>query len=260
MPKRFKLPSPPMILITIGGLILFILGLGSMEMSVDRFFSGIVNMFHFIISAFPPDLERLQTALVAMYETFQIALVGTVFGVILSLPIALLASRNTTPHPAIGYVAKGFISLLRTVPDLIWALIFVISVGLGPFPGMLTIMVDTIGFCGRFFSERIEEMEKGPIEAVQSTGSNQTGVIFGSVLPLGVPSFVGTSLFAVEKAIRGAVVLGLVGAGGIGVELSVAMTMRQFDEALMMILLILVVVIIVEQCSTYIRKKFIANA
>lgn len=258
MPARFKRPSFMTMLITIAAFILFILGLGSMEISMERLFSGIVNMFHFIVSAFPPDMGRLQTALAAMYETFQIALVGTVFGVILSLPVALLASRNTTPHPIIGYITKGIVSTLRTVPDLIWALIFVISVGLGPFPGMLTIMVDTIGFCARFFSERIEEVDKGPVEAVQSTGASRSSVILGSIVPMGLPSFVGTSLFAVEKAIRGAVILGLVGAGGIGVELSTSMTLRQFDEALMMIILILIVVVIVEQCSIFIRKRIMA--
>lgn len=257
MPSRFKKPS---LLAWVGWVVffaLFIAGLKQGDVSFDRLITGSGNMFKFITDAFPPDPSRLSSISVAMYETFQIALVGTVFGVILSLPIAILASRNTTIHPIVSYVTKGIVSTLRTIPDLVWALIFVISVGLGPLAGILTITVDTIGFCARFFSERIEEIEKGPSEALESTGSPRLGVIMGSIIPIGFPSFVGTSLFSIEKAIRSAVVLGLVGAGGIGVELSTSMTLRRFDEALMIIILILIVVITVEQISSTVRKKVI---
>lgn len=152
---------------------------------------------------------------------------------------------------------KSLVSAARTIPDLVWALIFVIAVGLGPLAGILTIIIDTIGFCAKFFSERIEEMDKGPKEALESTGSSYFGVISGSILPQGLPSFTSTSLYAVEKAIRSATILGLVGAGGIGMELSAAMSLRRFDEALMMILLILVFVLVVENISSRIRQKII---
>ncbi|MFB4213243.1 phosphonate ABC transporter, permease protein PhnE [Shouchella sp. JSM 1781072] len=257
MPPRFKRPS---LLTWLGWLVfltLFIMGIQHGGVSIDRLSTGFVNMVHFISTAFPPDPSRFSSISAAMYETFQIALVGTVFGVIISLPVALLASRNTTIHPVVGYATKGIVSVLRTIPDLVWALIFVISIGLGPLAGILTITVDTIGFCARFFSERIEEIEKGPSEALESTGGSKLGVMSGSILPIGFASFVGTSLFSVEKAVRSAVILGLVGAGGIGVELSTSMTLRRFDEALMIIILILVVVIVVEQVSQRIRKRLI---
>ena len=146
---------------------------------------------------------------------------------------------------------------MRTIPDLVFALIFVISIGLGPLAGILTIAVDTIGFCGRFFSERIEEIDKGPVQALESTGASRLGVISGSIIPMGFPSFVGTSLFAAEKSIRGAAVLGLVGAGGIGVELNTAMSLRNFVQALMIIIFILIVVLVFEKISSAIRKKII---
>ncbi|WP_147805032.1 phosphonate ABC transporter, permease protein PhnE [Alkalicoccus halolimnae] len=257
MPPRFKVPKLPALFLIGIFTFLFIMGIQHAQLSFERIINGIVNMFHFLGSAFPPNPERITSISAAMYETFQIALVGTVIGVILSLPVALLASHNTAPHPAIRWISRGAVSAMRTIPDLIWALIFVISVGLGPLAGILTIIVDTIGFCARFFSERIEEIEKGPSQALQSTGASQIGIVSGAVLPLGFPSFVGTSLFAFEKSIRSAVVLGLVGAGGIGVELSTAFTMRNFDEALMIIVLILVVVILFEQLSSSIRKKII---
>lgn len=152
---------------------------------------------------------------------------------------------------------KSIVSAARTIPDLVWALIFVIAIGLGPLAGIITIIVDTIGFCAKFFSERIEEMEKGPKESLESTGSSYFGVITGAILPAGLPSFTSTSLYALEKAIRGATILGLVGAGGIGMELNAAMSLRQYDEALMMILMILVFVIVVENISSRIRQKLI---
>ncbi|MDG5790131.1 phosphonate ABC transporter, permease protein PhnE [Evansella sp. AB-P1] len=257
MPSRWKRPSLVTWILSIVFISFMISGLHNANVSVDRLFGGMINMGNFVGNAFPPDTSRIDFIFRSIILTFEMALVGTFFGVLLSLPIALLASSNTTPHPAIKHATRSIVSMMRTIPDLIWALIFVISVGLGPLAGILTIIVDTIGFCARFFSERIEEIDKGPAQALESTGASRFGIISGSIIPIGFPSFVGTSLFAVEKAIRSAVILGLVGAGGIGVELSTAMSLRRFDEALMIIILILVVVLVVEQISSQIRKKVI---
>lgn len=257
MPDRYKRPS---LLGATGWLILiflFVQGVQASDITFQRLFSGVFNMGTFLSRAFPPDFSRIQFVLTAIFQTFQMALVGTIVGVILSLPISILAARNLTPSQPISKIMKAVVSLMRTIPDLVWALVFVISVGLGPLAGILTIIVDTIGFCARFFSERIEEMDEGPLNALESTGSSRFGVITGAVIPLCLPSFIATSLFSFEQAIRSAVVLGLVGAGGIGVELSTSITLRQFQEALMIILLIFVVVLVVEQISTRIRKKLI---
>ncbi|MBU9723465.1 phosphonate ABC transporter, permease protein PhnE [Bacillus alkalicola] len=257
MPSRWTPPSFVTWLLSVVFIAFMISGLNNANVTLERLSGGAFNMGKFLGSALPPDTSRTSAILSSIVQTFEIALVGTVFGVLLSLPVAILASSNTTPHPIIRHGTRSIVSMMRTIPDLIWALIFVISVGLGPLAGILTIIVDTIGFCARFFSERIEEIEKGPSQALESTGASRLGIISGSVIPIGFPSFVGTSLFAIEKAIRSAVILGLVGAGGIGVELNTAMSLRRFDEALMIIILIFIVVLIVEQISTAIRKKVI---
>lgn len=257
MPKRIKKPSIVSIIGWVLFLALFIQGLYTTNITPDRLWTGLINMMTFLARAFPPDATRLSFISSAMFSTFQMALVGTAFGTLISLPVALLASVNTSPSPIVAGLVRSLVSVIRTIPDLIWALIFVISVGLGPLAGILTITVDTVGFCARFFSERIEELDAGPIQALEATGSSKAGVIMGSVIPMGFPSFVATSLYALEKAIRSAVVLGLVGAGGIGVELSTAMTLRRFDEALMIMILILVFVIATEKVSTKIRKQVI---
>jgi phosphonate transport system permease protein len=206
---------------------------------------------------FPPSTSRLLQIGQAVLETFQMALVGTVIGVALSLPLAWLATRGLTPHPALYYGARGLIALFRTVPDLIWALFFVVAVGLGPFAGTLALAVDTMGFCGRFFAEAMEEQDKGPQEALRAIGASRSGVLMGAVIPGALPSFINTSLFSLEKATRSSVVLGLVGAGGIGIELKVAMDMFEYDQAATIILFVFALVLLVERASAYLRARVI---
>jgi phosphonate transport system permease protein len=185
------------------------------------------------------------------------ALVGCILGLILAFPIAVLAAEGLSPHPVLKHAARALIALFRTVPDLVWALLFVIAVGLGPAAGVMAIMVDKIGFAGRFFAEAMEEADKGPQEALATIGATRTGLIFSAVVPLALPSFVATSLFSLEKAVRGSVILGLVGAGGIGVELKVAFDLFNYDTAATIILAIFALVIAVEQVSNVIRRRLI---
>ncbi|MDG5472559.1 phosphonate ABC transporter, permease protein PhnE [Jeotgalibacillus sp. ET6] len=257
MPKRMKWPGIAGWFGWIFFLLFFIMGLSNANITVDRLWRGLFNAGTFISQAFPPDFNRIEPVTWAMIETFEIAIVGTAVGVVISLPFALLSAKNITRSPLIRSVTRGLLGVMRTVPDLVWALIFVVLFGLGPLAGILTIMIDTIAFCARFFSERIEELNKGPLEALESTGSKRGGVIFGAAIPPAFPSFVSTGLFAFEKSIRGAVVLGLVGAGGIGVELRTSMTLMKFDEAAAIILLILLVVLAVEKVSSKIRLRVI---
>ncbi len=132
-----------------------------------------------------------------------------------------------------------------------------VAVGLGPLAGILAIIMDTIGFCARFFAERIEEIDPRPATALSAAGASRGAVMAGAILPECFPSFVATSLVSVEKAVRSAVVLGLVGASGIGVELTSAMNLFRYKEALTIILVVLVVVIAVEQLAGAIRRRVI---
>jgi phosphonate transport system permease protein len=169
----------------------------------------------------------------------------------------MFASKSHSPHPVFYYLSRSLISFFRTVPDLVWAVFFVASVGLGPFAGTLTIIVDTIGFCGRFFAEAMEETDRSPQDALAALGAGKISIVFTSVVPAAMPSFINSSMYALEKAVRSSVVLGLVGAGGIGIELKVAMDMFSYDEAATIILLIFILVIGVEKVSTWVRQKFI---
>lgn len=257
MPPRFRAPSPFAWGLVVIFIALFVQGVMATEITLERLLKGAVNLVHFIGRAFPPNFKDLDAIAWSMFETLNIAIVGVVVGIVLSLPFALLAARNTTPAPWVRNVVRLMIATMRTIPDLIWALIFVVAVGLGPMAGVLAIMVDTIGFAARFFSERIEEVHSGPADALTATGTGRLSVISGAILPETFASMTATSLYSVEKALRSAVTLGLVGAGGIGVELAAAMRLFNYDEALTIILVILIVVICFEQLSSAIRKRVI---
>jgi phosphonate transport system permease protein len=218
---------------------------------------GAGRLGDFLAEAFPPDLHRLEAILRSLLLTFEMALLGTIIGVVFSVPLAVGAARNTTPHRLVYAACRGLISLFRTIPDLVWGLVFVIAVGLGPQAGVLAIAVDVMGFCGRFFAESIEEVDPGVVESLRSTGATERSILAGAVLPTCLPSFVATSMFALESSTRSSVVLGLVGAGGIGIELAVSMQLLRYDEALTIILSIFAVVLVVERVSSSLRRRLI---
>jgi phosphonate transport system permease protein len=257
LPPRFQLPSfGALSVLVIVALFLFH-SAANVGLSPTQFVAGLPHIGRILGEMFPPDLERIHRVSTALVETFQMALVGTVLGIIFSFFLAVLASRTHSPFAPIYFTARSFVSLFRTVPDLVWALLFVVAVGLGPFAGTLAIMIDTIGFCGRFFAEAMEEAEHGPQEALQALGAGRYAVIFCSVLPAALPSFISSALFSLEKATRSSVILGLVGAGGIGIELKVAMEMFNYSQAATAIIGIFVLVMAVEQTSAAIRRRII---
>lgn len=224
---------------------------GALGRGIERLFapSGLLAQM------FPPDLSRVDRIALKLLETLQMA--GAALGLIFAVPFAILATDRLSPHPAVRMVARGVIALFRTIPDLVWAIFFIIMVGLGPAAGVLAIMVDKIGFAGRFFAEAMEEADTGPQDALRAIGASRLGIIFSAVFPACLPSFTATSLFALEKAVRGSAALGLVGAGGIGVDLKVAFDLFNYDEALTIILMLFALVLIVEQGSGWIRSKLI---
>lgn len=254
-PLRFERPSLAQFLVTLLAVGFFIVALDGVGASPGELIDGLPQMARLVGEMFPPDLSRLEALGASLLTTFQMAFVGTVLGVILSVPLAVLASRTQSPHPLIYSAARGLISLFRTVPDLVWGLIFVVTVGLGAFAGTLALMVDAIGFCGRFFAEAMEEVDPGPQEALRAMGASKFTVVACAVIPAAMPSFINTSLFSLEKATRASVILGLVGAGGIGIELKVAMDLFNYPLAATIILGIFGLVLVVEQVSSLLRRR-----
>ena len=254
-PYRFERPSALAFLAGAIALAVVVHAFSAVGISPARLMEGIPSIWRILGQMFPPDLTRLPQIGSALLETFQMALVGTTIGVALSLPMAILATRTLTPHPLVYHAARAVISFCRTVPDLVWALLFVIAVGLGPVAGTLAIAVDCVGFCGRFFAEAMEETDPGPREALTALGASRTGIVFSAVVPQAMPSFIATALFALEKATRSSVVLGLVGAGGVGIELKVAMDLFSYDLAATIILAVFALVVLVEQVGARLRAR-----
>ncbi|OGB50138.1 MAG: phosphonate ABC transporter, permease protein PhnE [Burkholderiales bacterium RIFOXYD2_FULL_59_8] len=257
LPSRFERPGLTGFAMTLGILLFFMWSVQRTGVSLSEFIQGFPQMGRLVGEMLPPSTARLGAVGKALLETFQMAFVGTVVGVLISVPIAVLATRHLTPHPALYHLARNLIAFARTVPDLLWALLFIVSVGLGPFAGTLAIIVDKIGFCGRFFAEAMEEVDRGPQEALSAIGADKLSLVMCAVIPAAMPSFINTSLFSLEKATRSSVVLGLVGAGGIGIELKVAMDLFNYDEAATIILAIFALVILVEQASAWLRRRVI---
>lgn len=260
-PRRVGRPSLSslVILLVVGGLLVHGWTQG-VAVRPDSLATGALRLGDFVGDAVPPDVSRLGPIMKALLVTVEMALLGTIIGVVLSLPVAVFAARNTTPHWSLYILSRAIVTVSRTIPDLVWGLIFVIAVGLGPEAGVLAIAVDVMGFCGRFFAESIEDLDPGRIEGLRAVGASRVGVLVGGVFPACLPSFVTTSMFALESSARSSVVLGLVGAGGIGIELATSMTLLRYDEAATIILAILAVVVAFERVSSAIRRRVLGGA
>lgn len=258
LPPRLPRLSPLTFALTIAALALVIVSIGQVAPSPGQLVDGGPSLVRLVNRMSPPNLDPAFLARIfwRIVETFQIAVAGAAIGIVLSLPIAWFAARGVGPFGNLGaFLSKAFISFLRTVPDLVWALLFVATVGLGAVAGTMTILVDTIGFCGRFFAEAIEDSEKEPQEAIAAIGGNRLSILFGAILPDVMPSMINTALFALEKAVRSSVVLGLVGAGGIGQELKVAFDLFQYRNASTIILVIFLIVLGMEWVTDRLRRK-----
>lgn len=257
LPPRFAGMSAVQFVLVVAVAAVVVSSITQVAPSPERLANGVPRMTALVSRMLPPETDPafLLRIFWRLVETFQIAVAGTAIGIILSLPIAWLAARGVTPLNFGAFLFKGLISFFRTVPDLVWALIFVASIGLGAVAGTMTIVVDTIGFCGRFFAEAMEDADKAPQEALTAGGAGRFGVLCGAVIPDALPSMINTGLFALEKAVRSSVVLGLVGAGGIGQELKVAFDLFQYRNAATIILAIFVVVILMEWATDRLRAR-----
>ena len=217
--------------------------------------TGVDGMADIIRRAMPPDFSKLPDEIWPTLETIDIAIFGTVAGVIMAAPLAVLAAANVTPSRALYYISRGIIGFTRAVPDLVWALLFVTAVGLGPFPGALALSVHSIGMLGRLFAEVIEQMDMAPVEALSLTGARRLQIFTHSVVPSVLPSLLGISLYRLDENIRSSLVLGFVGAGGIGFQLLTAMNLFQYQEVSLLLIIIFVIVLAAERMSAALRER-----
>ncbi len=261
LPPRYDRPSALAFLGYAAAIVIVFWSFAGAGFSVEKVISSPPRFADFLDRALPPNLEPEVLVRLGwkMLETLQIALAGAVIGVAASVPVAFLAARGMIVEPWVNQIVRNVLGFIRAVPDIAWALVFVVAVGLGPFAGMLAIAVDTIGFCGRFFADDMEAADKGPAESLSATGARKLDVVACATIPAAMPAFISTSLYALEKAVRSSTILGLVGAGGIGIELKVGFDLFDYPTAMTVIMMIAVVVIAIEQFSGWARTKIIGE-
>lgn len=259
-PARYERPSALAFLGYAAGIVILVWAFEGAGWSAEKILRAPPALGDFLSRAWPPSTDSLLRLADKMIETLQIALAGAVLGVLFSLPVALMAARGLIFGRWVNLITRNLLGFIRAVPDIAWALVFVVAVGLGPFAGMLAIMIDTVGFCGRFFADDMEATDKGPSEALTATGARGLDVVACTTIPASMPAFVSTSLFALEKAVRSSTILGLVGAGGIGIELKVGFDLFDYPTAMTVILMIAVVVIAIEALSGWARKRIIGES
>ncbi|MHA6253026.1 phosphonate ABC transporter, permease protein PhnE [Oceanobacillus sp. CAU 1775] len=221
-------------------------------------FSGAFsNMFTVISKFFPPNTAVIPAIWGPMVETVQMAIIATTVAAILTVPLALLAAENVTTFKPLYYVTRTFLNILRTIPDLVLAVIFVGLFGIGLFPGILALIIFSLGILAKLISETIESVDMNPLEAMRASGANVFQMIWYALIPQVLPQFTSLVLYVFEINIRASVVLGLVGAGGIGLILNQQLGFYNYPNAMMIIVLIFVVVIVIEYISTKIREALI---
>lgn len=227
------------------------------QVSPTNLVTGAGRIVDIVQRAVPPDWTQLPAEWGPTRETIDIALIGTALGAIMACPLALLSARTIVPNPIIRTLARSAVALLRAVPDLVWALIFVTAVGLGPFPGVLSLILHTAGMLGRLGAEMIEDMDVMPMEAMELAGANRLQIFVHGIVPTLMPSMFGLILYRLDENLRCSLVLGFVGAGGLGFQLFTAISLFQYRTASLLLLMILIIVLLVETSSSYIRKKIL---
>lgn len=242
------------------GLIVFIAySYVASEVDLYELSTGFGRALELIQRMLPPDFSKPGGIFVDLLETFFIAVAATFTGGLIAMPMAWVSSRRHSPHPWAYGITRGIIAVWRTVPDLIWALVFIVIVGLGPFAGMLALTIDAAAFCARFFAESFEESDPEPEVALKTLGMGPLGVYFTALLPGTMPALTNTWLFALERATRGSTILGLVGAGGIGLELTKSFDLMAYDRASALLISVLLLVVCVERTSALIRKRILGG-
>jgi phosphonate transport system permease protein len=221
-----------------------------------RMAEGVPSMLHLLGEMLPPNFSEAENWLRPLLDTLAMSIAGTALAVAFSFPLAFFAARNTSPNQWLYHLARGLLNGLRSVPELIMGIVFVAAVGFGALPGVLALGLHSIGMIGKFFAEAIEHVHNGPVEASRAAGHSPLQVIFHGILPQVVPQMADVSVYRWEYNFRASTVMGMVGAGGIGLELMGALRLMQYRDVCALLIVILLMVTLVDGFSGYLRKQF----
>lgn len=227
------------------------------QLSWTELGNGLPQIADFLGRTVPPDWSILGDLVAPAVETVQIAIWGTLLGIVAAVPVSFLAARNLHGNRWVYQGTRQVLNVTRSINELILALVFVSAVGLGPFPGVLALALHGAGMLGKFFAETIEEIDEGPIEALRATGARPLQVIVFGVLPQVITAWIAVVLYRFEVNLRSATVLGMVGAGGLGFELVSSLKLFQYQQTATCIVVITVMVVIADTVSNRLRAAIV---
>jgi phosphonate transport system permease protein len=239
------------------------------EFDLVELFSSTGPIERFISGMFPPDLSirTLQTTARGIMETFQMSFLGALIGAVVAFPLAALgtaevstagASRGERVLKAVPYHLSRFVlNVFRSVPDILWALVFVVALGLGPFPGTLALAVHSAGVLGKLLGETLEAVPSRPVEALRATGASGLQAFLFGRLPQAMSGFTSLTLYQWECNIRSATILGFVGAGGIGQQILISMNLFDYPKVATLVGATIIVVLIVDRFSAAVRGRLV---
>lgn len=235
---------------------LFALAFRETRFDLNALFTGASDFFRFF-GRLIPDWTALPQIWPKLLETMQIAYVSTVVGTLIALPLIFLASKNTSPSGPVMWVFRTLLTLLRSVPDLLWAALFVAVLGLGALPGVFALTFFSVGVLAKLGSETVEAIDPGPLEALRAAGAGRNRTIIYAVLPQVAATMTSYVLYVFEINVRASVVIGLVGAGGIGQLLLTYLNFRDYPGIAALIAVVFVVVLVIDGVSVWARQKLI---
>lgn len=250
--------SLPQSLLRVGGVLLVVVLIAwsftGLDIDLKKLVTSFPRMAEFIGRMLPPNTAVAKTVLSSTLETLKIAFAGTIISAVVSFPLGMLGAENLSPK-WVHQPVKWFLVVLRSIPLILLALMFVSTVGLGPFPGVLALAVHSTGMLGKFYAEAFENARQGPLEALESAGATWIQKVRFGVLTQVAPDLARDTLFRFELNLRESLILGLVGAGGIGFYIQLYIRSFQYDKVATLTIVVLVMVVVVEQLSVAIRKR-----
>ena len=223
------------------------------DLSFRELFQGSGMMAEYVTRYFPPNFSNWRSYLQDTLETVAMGIWGTLLSAILAVPLAILASGNLCPAWVV-FPIRRLLDAMRAINEVVFALIFVVAVGLGPFAGVLALFIHTSGILAKLFSEAIEAIEVGPVEGIRATGASKVQEIMFGVIPQVVPLWTSFTLYRFESNVRSAAVLGIVGAGGIGVSLYQSFRAFEYQEVCAILIILIVTVGIIDTISAKLRQ------
>lgn len=256
IPERALLPRLIPWSIFLGFSVLFIISVRATHFRFDDLWGSTLAFVRFFANFWPPDWQRaLPQIWRPMLETLQMAWLGTLFGVILGTPWVFWSSRNTTPSSGLMWFARTFMTVLRSIPDLLYAAVLVGILAFGPLPGVVAISIFTLSILAKLGSEYVEAIDPGPVEALKASGATGAQIIVFGVIPQVAASMLSYILYIFEVNVRASTVLGFVGAGGIGFLLNRYIALFQYQRIAVLLIVTFLVVIVIDNISAYVRAR-----